>query len=87
MSQNISPKFSQNHLETEENLLKESVSNFNHSGKMHPLAEMSHTEELEFQGISRNKRAVIERVIALWVIENKTNSYGNNEERVPDEST
>jgi len=87
MSQSISQKFLQNHLETEDNKLKESVSNYSNPGMMHPTTEVSHTKELEFQGISRNKRAVIERVIALWAIKSKIHSYGNNEERVDYEST
>ncbi|MEB3178721.1 MAG: hypothetical protein VKL59_06805 [Nostocaceae cyanobacterium] len=87
MSQSISQKFWQNHLETEEKPLKESVRNISNPGKMHPTTEVGHTEELEFQGISRNKRAVIERIIALWAIKSKIHSYGNNEERVDHEST
>lgn len=48
--------------------------------RLHPTVEFDAVEELEAYSISRNKRAVIERLITLWVLEFKLRSAGNHGE-------
>jgi pyruvate-formate lyase len=82
MNYTVNPKFHQNHLENEDNVLNQSEESQSQSGKqMHSTVEFPNAQELDFQGISRNKRAVIERIIALWVLENKLKAYGNYGDR------
>ncbi len=44
------------------------------------LNKYTDTEELRLKTASRNKRAIIERIIALWELERKLDSYPGQSE-------
>ena len=67
-------KLEENHLENREIPDVSWLSSELESPELLRLAEFIETEELNFSGISRNKRAIIERLAVLWMREQHRNA-------------